>query len=47
MLQPQKDELKSFILQKYVTVDSTEDLEIYQPMAPREVLKKLIQYINN
>lgn len=43
---PRKDDLKSFILQKYMMVDRTED-QIYQPVAPREVLKKLIQYINN
>lgn len=44
---PQKDELKSFNLQKYMMVDSTKDQKIYQPIAPREALKKLIQYINN
>nr|XP_060144230.1 CUE domain-containing protein 2-like [Globicephala melas] len=44
---PQKDELKSFILQKYMMVDSAEDQKIHRPMAPKEAPKKLIQYINN
>ena len=44
---PQKDELKSFFLQKYMILDSTEDQKIYQHMAPREASKKLIRYINN
>ncbi|XP_022355124.1 CUE domain-containing protein 2 isoform X2 [Enhydra lutris kenyoni] len=35
---PQKDELKSFILQKYMMVDSAEDQKIHRPMAPREVV---------
>ncbi|NIG60981.1 CUE domain-containing protein 2 isoform X1 [Pontoporia blainvillei] len=44
---PQKDELKSFILQKYMMVDSAEDQKIHWPMAPKETPEKLIQYINN
>nr|XP_036857262.1 CUE domain-containing protein 2 isoform X1 [Manis javanica] len=44
---PQKDELKSFILQKYMMVDSAEDEKIHRPMAPREAPKKLIRYIDN
>ncbi|XP_054945631.1 LOW QUALITY PROTEIN: CUE domain-containing protein 2-like [Physeter macrocephalus] len=44
---PQKDELKSFILQKYMMVASAEDQKIHQPMAPKEAPKKLIQYIDN
>nr|XP_055155964.1 CUE domain-containing protein 2 isoform X1 [Nyctereutes procyonoides]XP_055155965.1 CUE domain-containing protein 2 isoform X1 [Nyctereutes procyonoides] len=44
---PQKDELKSFILQKYMMVDSAEDQKIHRPMAPREAPKKLIRYIDN
>ena len=34
---PQKDELKSFILQKFMMVDSAEDQKIHRPMAPKEV----------
>ncbi|XP_049620285.1 CUE domain-containing protein 2 [Suncus etruscus] len=44
---PQKDELKSFILQKYMMVDSTEDEKVHRPMAPKEAPKKLIRYIDN
>ncbi|KAM9049313.1 LOW QUALITY PROTEIN: CUE domain-containing protein 2-like [Megaptera novaeangliae] len=45
---PQKDELKSFILQKkYVMVDSAEDQKIRRPMAPKEAPKKLIQCIDS
>ncbi|KAF6108136.1 CUE domain containing 2 [Phyllostomus discolor] len=44
---PQKDELKSFILQKYMMVDSAEDQKTHRPMAPREAPKKLIRYIDN
>nr|KAF6424719.1 CUE domain containing 2 [Molossus molossus] len=33
---PQKDELKSFILQKYMMVDSAEDQKVHRPMAPKE-----------
>ncbi|XP_004478916.1 CUE domain-containing protein 2 [Dasypus novemcinctus] len=44
---PQKDELKSFILQKYMMVDSADDQKIHRPMAPREAPKKLIRYIDN
>ncbi|XP_076981979.1 CUE domain-containing protein 2 isoform X2 [Tamandua tetradactyla] len=44
---PQKDELKSFILQKYMMVDSADDEKIHRPMAPREAPKKLIRYIDN
>ncbi|MBZ3890536.1 CUE domain-containing protein 2 [Sciurus carolinensis] len=44
---PQKDELKSFILQKYMMVDSAEDQKIHRPMAPKEAPKKLIRYIDN
>ncbi|KAM4851446.1 CUE domain-containing protein 2 isoform 3-T3 [Thomomys bottae] len=44
---PPKDELKSFILQKYMMVDSAEDQKIHRPMAPKEAPKKLIRYIDN
>lgn len=44
---PQKDELKSFILQKYMMVDSAEDQKIHRPVAPKEAPKKLIRYIDN
>ncbi|XP_015862202.1 CUE domain-containing protein 2 isoform X3 [Peromyscus maniculatus bairdii] len=44
---PQKDELKSFILQKYMMVDSAEDQKTHRPMAPKEAPKKLIRYIDN
>ena len=44
---PQKDELKSFILQKYMMMDSAEDQKIHRPMAPKEAPKKLIRYIDN
>ncbi|XP_006831355.1 PREDICTED: CUE domain-containing protein 2 [Chrysochloris asiatica] len=44
---PQKDELKSFILQKYMMVDSADDEKIHRPMAPKEAPKKLIRYIDN
>ncbi|XP_061057025.1 CUE domain-containing protein 2 isoform X3 [Eubalaena glacialis] len=53
---PQKDELKSFILQKsftqpvfgrYMMVDSAEDQKIHRPMTPKEAPKKLIRYIDN
>ncbi|XP_069849684.1 CUE domain-containing protein 2 isoform X1 [Dipodomys merriami] len=44
---PQKDELKSFILQKYMMVDSAEDQKIHRPMVPKEAPKKLIRYIDN
>lgn len=44
---PKKDELKSFILQKYMMVDSAEDEKVHRPMAPKEAPKKLIRYIDN
>ncbi|XP_028629410.1 CUE domain-containing protein 2 isoform X3 [Grammomys surdaster] len=44
---PQKDELKSFILQKYMMVDRAEDQKTHRPMAPKEAPKKLIRYIDN
>lgn len=44
---PQKDDLKSFILQKYMMVDRAEDQKTHRPMAPREAPKKLIRYIDN
>lgn len=44
---PQKEELKSFILQKYMMVDSAEDQKTHRPMAPKEAPKKLIRYIDN
>ncbi|XP_023571349.1 CUE domain-containing protein 2 isoform X2 [Octodon degus] len=44
---PQKDELKSFILQKYMMVDSAEDRKTHRPVAPKEAPKKLIRYIDN
>lgn len=34
---PQKDDLKSFILQKYMMVDRAEDQKTHRPMAPKEV----------
>uniref|UniRef100_G1TX14 CUE domain containing 2 n=1 Tax=Oryctolagus cuniculus TaxID=9986 RepID=G1TX14_RABIT len=44
---PKKEELKSFILQKYMMVDSAEDQKTHRPMAPKEAPKKLIRYIDN
>ncbi|XP_021007390.1 CUE domain-containing protein 2 isoform X2 [Mus caroli] len=44
---PQKDDLKSFILQKYMMVDRAEDQKTHRPMAPKEAPKKLIRYIDN
>lgn len=44
---PRKDELKSFILQKYMMVDRAEDQKTHRPMAPKEAPKKLIRYIDN
>ncbi|XP_032748002.1 CUE domain-containing protein 2 isoform X1 [Rattus rattus] len=44
---PRKEELKSFILQKYMMVDRAEDQKTHRPMAPKEAPKKLIRYIDN
>ncbi|XP_072477157.1 CUE domain-containing protein 2 isoform X2 [Notamacropus eugenii] len=44
---PKKEELKSFILQKYMMVDSEEDQKTHRPVAPKEAPKKLIRYIDN
>ncbi|XP_027707765.1 CUE domain-containing protein 2 isoform X1 [Vombatus ursinus] len=44
---PRKEELKSFILQKYMMVDSEEDQKTHRPVAPKEAPKKLIRYIDN
>ncbi|XP_051837271.1 CUE domain-containing protein 2 isoform X2 [Antechinus flavipes] len=44
---PKKEEVKSFILQKYMMVDSEEDQKTHRPVAPKEAPKKLIRYIDN
>ncbi|XP_021052878.1 CUE domain-containing protein 2 isoform X3 [Mus pahari] len=44
---PQKDDLKPFILQKYMMVDRAEDQKTHRPVAPKEAPKKLIRYIDN
>ncbi|XP_067393435.1 CUE domain-containing protein 2 isoform X2 [Emydura macquarii macquarii] len=44
---PKQEELKRFILQKYMMVDSEEDQKTHRPLPPKEAPKKLIRYIDN
>ncbi|XP_007654105.3 CUE domain-containing protein 2 isoform X1 [Ornithorhynchus anatinus] len=44
---PRKEDLKPFILQKYMMVDSEDDQKTHRPVAPKEAPKKLIRYIDN
>ncbi|KAM4704037.1 CUE domain-containing protein 2 [Rhinophrynus dorsalis] len=44
---PKKEDLKDFILQKYMMVDSEEDKKTHRPLAPKEAPKKMIRYIDN
>uniref|UniRef100_A0A8D0HGB5 CUE domain containing 2 n=1 Tax=Sphenodon punctatus TaxID=8508 RepID=A0A8D0HGB5_SPHPU len=44
---PKQEELKHFILQKYMMVDSEEDKKTHRPVPPKEAPKKLIRYIDN
>ncbi|XP_069096447.1 CUE domain-containing protein 2 isoform X2 [Pleurodeles waltl] len=44
---PKKEELKDFILQKYMMVDNDEDEKTHRPLAPKEAPKKMIRYIEN
>ncbi|XP_074855912.1 CUE domain-containing protein 2 isoform X2 [Carettochelys insculpta] len=44
---PKSEELKRFILQKYMMVDSEEDQKTHRPVPPKEAPKKLIRYIDN
>ncbi|XP_075697711.1 CUE domain-containing protein 2 isoform X2 [Rhinoderma darwinii] len=42
-----KEDLKEFILQKYMLVDNEEDKKTHRPLMPKEAPKKLIRYIDN
>nr|XP_042706122.1 CUE domain-containing protein 2 isoform X2 [Chrysemys picta bellii] len=44
---PKQEDLKRFILQKYMMVDSEEDQKTHRPVPPKEAPKKLIRYIDN
>ncbi|KAM5140834.1 CUE domain-containing protein 2 isoform 1-T3 [Mantella aurantiaca] len=44
---PKKEDLKDFILQKYMLVDDEEDKKTHRPLMPKEAPKKLIRYIDN
>nr|Q6NU18.1 RecName: Full=CUE domain-containing protein 2-A; AltName: Full=Mitotic phosphoprotein 38 [Xenopus laevis]AAH68784.1 LOC398317 protein [Xenopus laevis] len=44
---PKTDDLKDFILQKYMLVDTEDDKKTYRPVAPKEAPKKMIRYIDN
>ncbi|XP_069466576.1 CUE domain-containing protein 2 [Ambystoma mexicanum] len=44
---PKKEEVKDFILQKYMMVDNDEDEKTHRPIAPKEAPKKMIRYIDN
>ncbi|KAM8924061.1 CUE domain-containing protein 2 [Pelodytes ibericus] len=44
---PKKEDLKDFILQKYMMVDNEDDKKTHRPLAPKEAPKKLIRYIDN
>ncbi|XP_039403397.1 CUE domain-containing protein 2 [Mauremys reevesii] len=44
---PKQADLKRFILQKYMMVDSEEDQKTHRPVPPKEAPKKLIRYIDN
>ncbi|XP_075072721.1 CUE domain-containing protein 2 isoform X3 [Mixophyes fleayi] len=42
-----KEDLKDFILQKYMMVDNEEDKKTHRPLVPKEAPKKLVRYIDN
>ncbi|XP_071985585.1 CUE domain-containing protein 2 isoform X1 [Engystomops pustulosus] len=42
-----KEDLKEFILQKYMLVDDEDDKKTHRPLMPKEAPKKLIRYIDN
>lgn len=44
---PKKEDLKEFILQKYMLVDDEDDKKTHRPLMPKEAPKKLIRYIDN
>ncbi|XP_073452705.1 CUE domain-containing protein 2 isoform X2 [Aquarana catesbeiana] len=44
---PKKEDLKDFILQKYMLVDNEEDKKTHRPLMPKEAPKKMIRYIDN
>ncbi|KAM3912586.1 CUE domain-containing protein 2 isoform 2-T4 [Leptodactylus fuscus] len=44
---PKKEDLKEFILQKYMLVDDEDDKKIHRPLMPKEAPKKMIRYIDN
>ncbi|XP_063817481.1 CUE domain-containing protein 2 isoform X2 [Pseudophryne corroboree] len=44
---PKKEDLKHFILQKYMMVDNEEDKKTHRPLAPKEAPKKMVRYIDN
>ncbi|XP_018418007.1 PREDICTED: CUE domain-containing protein 2 isoform X1 [Nanorana parkeri] len=44
---PKKEDLKDFILDKYMLVDDEEDKKTHRPLMPKEAPKKMIRYIDN
>ncbi|XP_043911556.1 CUE domain-containing protein 2 [Protopterus annectens] len=44
---PQHEDLKKTILNKYMLVECDKDEKFHRPVAPKEVPKKLIRYIDN
>ncbi|XP_069836669.1 CUE domain-containing protein 2 [Dendropsophus ebraccatus] len=44
---PKKEDLKDFILQKYMLVDNDDDKKTHRPLMPKEAPKKMIRYIDN
>ncbi|XP_056386532.1 CUE domain-containing protein 2 [Hyla sarda] len=42
-----KEDLKEFILQKYMLVDDEDDKKNHRPLMPKEAPKKMIRYIDN
>ncbi|XP_066456636.1 CUE domain-containing protein 2 isoform X2 [Eleutherodactylus coqui] len=44
---PKKEDLKEFILQKYMLVDNEDDKKTHRPLMPKEAPKKMIRYIDN
>ncbi|KAG8435115.1 hypothetical protein GDO86_013171 [Hymenochirus boettgeri] len=44
---PKLEDVKGFILEKYMMFDSEEDKKTYRPLAPKEAPKKMIRYIDN
>ncbi|XP_073541872.1 CUE domain-containing protein 2 isoform X2 [Phyllobates terribilis] len=44
---PKKEDLKEFILQKYMLVDDNDDKKTHKPLMPKEAPKKMIRYIDN